>query len=179
MDRLGDDLCQVLLSYLPFEDRFRCECVSKQWQRVVYKTQTEYTGKHILNVKSFEWILKKCQNISRIGRFLVSFSDNSMFELITKHCNHLQHICIPFDALSVDTIAKFFAKFAKSLKSIESCSIRENTAVCKCVDNCLKLCTNVTNLWSDAIPMSTVSTNDVLFPKLTKFETNKQILFII
>ncbi|CAG2163990.1 unnamed protein product [Oppiella nova] len=29
-DRFGDDLCQHLLSFLSLEDRFRCECVSKQ-----------------------------------------------------------------------------------------------------------------------------------------------------
>ncbi|CAG2117043.1 unnamed protein product, partial [Medioppia subpectinata] len=33
MDRFGDDLCELLLSYFPFEDQFRCECVSKQFQR--------------------------------------------------------------------------------------------------------------------------------------------------
>ncbi|CAG2116734.1 unnamed protein product, partial [Medioppia subpectinata] len=33
MDRFGDDLCQLLLSYLSLEERFRYEEVSKQWQR--------------------------------------------------------------------------------------------------------------------------------------------------
>ncbi|CAG2108431.1 unnamed protein product [Medioppia subpectinata] len=33
MDRFGDDLCQLLLSYLPIKERFRYEEVSKQWQR--------------------------------------------------------------------------------------------------------------------------------------------------
>ncbi|CAG2170348.1 unnamed protein product [Oppiella nova] len=36
LDRFGDDLCEILLSYLSFEGRFRYECLSKQWQRVVY-----------------------------------------------------------------------------------------------------------------------------------------------
>ena len=40
-DRFGDDLCQYLLSFLSFEDTFRCECVSKQWQRLVFNTITE------------------------------------------------------------------------------------------------------------------------------------------
>ncbi|CAG2172157.1 unnamed protein product [Oppiella nova] len=38
LDRFGDDLCQHLLSYLPLEDRFRHECLSKQWQRLIYET---------------------------------------------------------------------------------------------------------------------------------------------
>ncbi|CAG2182036.1 unnamed protein product, partial [Oppiella nova] len=32
-DRYGDDLCEVILSYLSLEDCFRFECLSKQWQR--------------------------------------------------------------------------------------------------------------------------------------------------
>ncbi|CAG2165056.1 unnamed protein product [Oppiella nova] len=46
LDRFGDDLCRLLLSYLPLEDRFRYECVSKQWQRLIYETQTELSFKY-------------------------------------------------------------------------------------------------------------------------------------
>ncbi|CAG2108402.1 unnamed protein product [Medioppia subpectinata] len=38
MDRFGDDLCQLLLSYLTFEDRFHLECVSKQFRRTVFES---------------------------------------------------------------------------------------------------------------------------------------------
>ena len=37
MDRFGDDLSEVILSYLWFEDKIRLECVSKQWRRLVYQ----------------------------------------------------------------------------------------------------------------------------------------------
>ncbi|CAG2107735.1 unnamed protein product [Medioppia subpectinata] len=33
-DRFGDDLCEELLSFLTFEDRFRYECISRQWHRL-------------------------------------------------------------------------------------------------------------------------------------------------
>ncbi|CAG2107279.1 unnamed protein product, partial [Medioppia subpectinata] len=39
MDRFDNDLCALVLSYLTFEDRFRCECVSKQFQRTVFKNK--------------------------------------------------------------------------------------------------------------------------------------------
>ena len=39
MDRFGDDLTEEVLQYLFFEDKIRLECVSKQWQRCVYKKQ--------------------------------------------------------------------------------------------------------------------------------------------
>ena len=38
-DRYGDDLCGLVLSYLSLEDCFRFECLSKQWQRLVFKRQ--------------------------------------------------------------------------------------------------------------------------------------------
>jgi len=37
--RICDDLCEVLLSYLSFEDKIRFECVSKQWQKLIYNKQ--------------------------------------------------------------------------------------------------------------------------------------------
>ncbi|CAG2123271.1 unnamed protein product, partial [Medioppia subpectinata] len=38
MDRFGDDLFGLILSYLLLEDRFRLECVSKQFQRTVFES---------------------------------------------------------------------------------------------------------------------------------------------
>ncbi len=38
-DRFGDDLCQLLLSYLTIEQKFGFECVSKRWQRLVFNKQ--------------------------------------------------------------------------------------------------------------------------------------------
>ncbi|CAG2103000.1 unnamed protein product [Medioppia subpectinata] len=64
--RFGDDLCEVLLSYLSFEDRFRCECVSTQWQRLIFTTQTTLDintrryrlyGKRINYVESLEVLM--------------------------------------------------------------------------------------------------------------------------
>ena len=35
-NRFGDDLCELLLSYLSFEDKIRFECVSHQFQRLIF-----------------------------------------------------------------------------------------------------------------------------------------------
>ncbi|CAG2112679.1 unnamed protein product [Medioppia subpectinata] len=73
--RFGDDLCEVLLSYLSFEDRFRCECVSTQWQRLAFNTQNhisigyENAFQSLVEVKNsaiFETIVKKLQNIKSL-----------------------------------------------------------------------------------------------------------------
>ncbi|CAG2112406.1 unnamed protein product [Medioppia subpectinata] len=57
MDRFGDDLCALLLSYLSIEDRFRCEYVSKQFQRTVFENAVDITLKDT-NTK-IEWFLEK------------------------------------------------------------------------------------------------------------------------
>ena len=38
-ERFGDDLCELLLSYLSVKQKKRFECVSKQWQRLVFNKQ--------------------------------------------------------------------------------------------------------------------------------------------
>ena len=40
-DRFCDDLCEEILQYLSLEDKLRIECVSKQFQRSVFKRQYE------------------------------------------------------------------------------------------------------------------------------------------
>jgi len=36
MDRLNDDCVGLVLSYLSLQDKFRLECVSKQWKRKMF-----------------------------------------------------------------------------------------------------------------------------------------------
>ena len=38
-DRFGDDLTELILSYMRFKDKIRLECVSKQWRRLIYNKQ--------------------------------------------------------------------------------------------------------------------------------------------
>jgi hypothetical protein len=37
--RFGDDLCELLLSYVTISDKIALECVSKQWQRLIFNKQ--------------------------------------------------------------------------------------------------------------------------------------------
>ena len=39
-DRFGDDLCELLLSYLTFKDKIVLEDVSRQWKRTIYNKQS-------------------------------------------------------------------------------------------------------------------------------------------
>jgi len=65
-DRFGDDLCQLLLSYLSLKDRFRYECLSKQWQRVIYRTQTALICGNPWIKNYLEIVAKKCHHIKHL-----------------------------------------------------------------------------------------------------------------
>jgi hypothetical protein len=178
VDRFGDALTQRLLSYLALEDRFRLECVSKRFQRVVYEPVTDLIiGDHLstqLNDKSFESILKKCKHITRIELTV----NNSRLESIVKHCPQLAAIDVRFDGdISDEIMDQFFATFAKQLKSIKAYILCEYITVWKCLETNLKSCAEVTkiavqydyhNYFGDNLLhlMSGDDNNEVLFPKL-------------
>ncbi|CAG2173256.1 unnamed protein product [Oppiella nova] len=156
LDRFGDDLCEVLLSFLSLEDRFRCECVSKQWQRVVYETQTDLiiSGCDIdpipanISHKRFELILKKCANITRIECTAYGYVlTDSMVNSIVKHCRHLNAFlmdcCTSVDRKTIDTL---FAKFAKQLKTIRVIDYTESETIWKSFVRHVKFCANLHEL---------------------------------
>ena len=86
-DRFGDDLTELILSFLWFEDKIRLECVSKQWKRCVFQRQFVIEinfFRHRKNCNSLNGlfrksdkerqsdeqrlvsVMKKCQNITKI-----------------------------------------------------------------------------------------------------------------
>ncbi|CAG2178717.1 unnamed protein product, partial [Oppiella nova] len=110
-DRFGDDLCQHLLSYLALEDRFRAECVSRQWQRFVFTTHKDMIFDTSLRRRSYEVILNACQHVTRI-----EFPDqwpyinHLILDSVIVNCNHLNalHMRSHTD-ISVQTMDTFLA----------------------------------------------------------------------
>ncbi|CAG2180368.1 unnamed protein product, partial [Oppiella nova] len=82
LDRFGDDLCEHILSYLTLDDRFRCECMSKQWQRLVYTTVCHITINEELTAK-----MRGKKNLC--GE---NFFDVSLIATIAKKCPHIESI---------------------------------------------------------------------------------------
>src|SRR5437868_14547166 len=92
-DRVWDDLSEELLQYLTIEDKLRLECVSKQFQRTVFKRQHNITigssflgHKNVINFKTCQQlavVLKKTPNINQINFwFTVLLHRNHMLETI-------------------------------------------------------------------------------------------------
>ena len=114
-DRFGDDLNEEILQYLTFEDKIRLECVSKQWQRCVFKKQyvieirkgfkptqdslDKLSRRSIIyllcniceiRVKTFESVLKKCPNIIKVN---IQLKVNSkVLSLIGQYCHHIRSL---------------------------------------------------------------------------------------
>src|SRR5882757_373667 len=91
-DRFGDDLMEVLLSFIPFEDTFQYKCVSKQWKRLVFNKQNKLIicnfGSKIKYFKRSERILSEFAFGRRVGNeynFLV-------IKLIFKNCPNIKSI---------------------------------------------------------------------------------------
>ncbi|CAG2103259.1 unnamed protein product [Medioppia subpectinata] len=64
MDRFGDDMCALILSYLSFDDRFRYECVSKQFQRTVFES--------VVDIHIYDRFMNKIMNEMSIDTQLLA-----------------------------------------------------------------------------------------------------------
>ncbi len=65
-DRFGDDLCQLLFSYLTAKQKLRFECVSKQWKNLIFNKQL------ILNYINLYQYSESQDGIEFFGKILVS-----------------------------------------------------------------------------------------------------------
>jgi hypothetical protein len=144
-DKFGDDFCELIISYLSLEDKIKFECVSKQWQTLIYNKQNTLIinnsnplepikGSTILS-KYLENVLKKAKFITKIVTdFDLSEIPNGeqVLELISKYCSHLKSIKFDFNGINDSTIEAFAENSSKKLTEIEL--IPNNT---KCLD---KLC---------------------------------------
>ncbi|CAG2106063.1 unnamed protein product [Medioppia subpectinata] len=121
MDRFGDDLCALLLSYLSFEDRFQCECVSKQLQRTVFASVVDITLsdrfiQRLLNAKKSDTdmlaiIAIKCAEIQTIDcRGITKDYEKRIPEvlgILRAYCRHLRDIYCDLGANSRQMMATF------------------------------------------------------------------------
>src|ERR1700712_5198955 len=112
-ERICDDLSEVILQYLPLEDRFRLECVSKQFRRTIFLSQRvlDLNMIDVYDIKEFEYLLKKFPNINEIkGLKGCSFEDNNYnesIEMIIKYCNNLIHFEFDSYWFKQDVLLKF------------------------------------------------------------------------
>ena len=180
---MGDDLTELILQYLTFEDKVRLECVSKQWRRLVFnkqfvielldkrQVQIENTEKCLsnglqFNGQSIESVLKKCPNISEV---IINFGiDSSVLSLIGRYCNRIKsltyHDEMPTTIRNNHTLS-FFRMYGHKLE--ELCLYRKNSPISK---EFLQFCPNLKNIWllDNYILMDD---NKEFLPKLEKIKS--------
>ncbi|CAG2162930.1 unnamed protein product [Oppiella nova] len=97
LDRLGDDLCGLVLSYLSLKDSFRYECLSKQWRRTVFTrrhtlevNRQMFTNWHLSDNKrsidniwrAMKSVVNKCPNITSIDIKIKTEANERVFSLL-------------------------------------------------------------------------------------------------
>ncbi|CAG2103936.1 unnamed protein product [Medioppia subpectinata] len=106
MDRFGDDMYGLMLSYFSIEDRFQCECVSKQFQRTVFRSVVDITlndriikrlrKEKTINLQLLATIAIKCPNIQTIDcrGIDTEFEEHipEMLNTFRDNCRHLREI---------------------------------------------------------------------------------------
>ena len=101
-DRFGDDLTELILSYLRFEDKVRLECLSKQWRRLVFNKQFVIEIKNEKTKNSMRRLIRriidieKCVTERKDSLKQMIRSDNSVdaqvLELLVKKCPNITTI---------------------------------------------------------------------------------------
>ncbi len=140
--RINEDLCQYIISYLSFEEKIKFECVSKQWQRLIYKQQNTLIINDIptfdsnrlklikgstikgfiIPINDLENVLKKAKFINKIVIDFVDSSDanrEEVLKLISKCCLYLKSIKFDFNGITDSTIETFAKSLSKTLTEIE------------------------------------------------------------
>ena len=190
-DRICDDLCEVILNYLPIEEKFRLESVSKQFQRCIFNKQTviELKGcdqkknnrknlynclvltanSRYINIKAFESLLKKCRycNDFRFKSYLIA-NREEVLESVIKYCRYLKSISFDFNEISGETVLRFGLKFGENLQKL--CFVFSNPVIS--VDNYIllfRLCPNLLTLNKVKLK-HVIAANELLVPKIRSID---------
>jgi hypothetical protein len=138
--RICDDLCEVLLKYLSFEDKIKFECVSKQFQRLIFNKQysidinyknpnlrklleyeeINYRTEGKVKIIAFEKLLKKCEFINevKIHSYYVLSNSEDVLQLIVNNCKHLKSIEFDFGLVGDKVLTEFGQKCGQKLEEI-------------------------------------------------------------
>jgi hypothetical protein len=129
-DRFGDDLCELLLSYLSISDKIRFECVSKQWKSLIFNRQQSIrincaedrkdSIKLSTNITSnktfFEKLFQKFRFIEEV--YISTQRENKIFESIVNVCNNLKTITSSGDVSNAQEMKTFKEKCGQKLKCL-------------------------------------------------------------
>ena len=160
-DRLGDDLTELILQYLTFEDKVRLECVSKQWRRLVFNKQFaielnsyKQNAKNVLeqlfrrndrlyiDMKALESVVKKCPNISSVD-IISNFEGQEVLSLIGRYCPNIKSLTCN----GINNISDFIRDNGHKLEDINLYNISIERA-----KHLLRFCSNLNRITINDFP---------------------------
>ena len=103
----GDDLCQLILSYLQFYDKFKLEGVCRQWKRLIFNSvvKLDFPFDGIDNKDSYKW-----HSIDSNRRLMISKS-------LIKKFNFIRYINVSIGC-NEETLG-LIAVYAKGLRKLQ------------------------------------------------------------
>ena len=169
MERFGDDLTEEVLQYLWFSDKVMFECLSKQWQRLIFNKQFELDltlkayrlkSKNSLNklpnindndmyMEALESVLKKCPNISRV--YLPHKRSGEELDLINKYCRRVRKLFV-YENCEDEALKSFAARHGQWLEEIVFVEeFGMGRYVFECMDSFLPMCPNIKKIDIDKL----------------------------
>ena len=157
-DRICDDLCELILSFLDLEDKTRLQWVCPQWRRLIFSKQTEvsvlpfvyrtvrfatrYNDPHMpydfmerVDLFRIVPVLTVANNIRSITRFYGLDNTEEVMEAIVKFCDRLQAIETDFQ-VSDELLELFLKKFGPNMKKIIFTQLLEQRQYTKVLKAC-------------------------------------------
>ena len=150
MDRFGDDLTELILQYLTFEDKIRLECVSKQWRRLNYNKQFDidvvFIQQNIVNYlddnqtlsvgQHLESLLKKCPNIRSVDIEKDVMNKSQVLSLIGQYCPRVKSLTY-YPDYNDENVLLFFQSYGHRLEELNLFGVNEQ------FEQILRLCPNL------------------------------------
>ena len=163
-NRFGDDLSELLLSYLPLKQKLTFECVCKQWKQLIYNRQFS------LNLTNFRDQKEDIDTLDAL--FLktcfgsLSFVDHKNLSKLLNKCQKISKIYINFRKLNPD-LDPYHLLGSSAIKAIIASDIPLKQ---------LTICSKITTLTDDNVIKNL---GEKFGPKLTqlrlKYVSDKQL----
>lgn len=133
---LSDNICELIITYLTLEERFRLERTSKQFQTLINKCTKNlifaYNRRHFDDnvirfeddINRLEIVVKKTSQIRRIDMRRVRVNDQ-ILDVIAANCPSLESLALYLHNVSEECIRRFGPIMGTNLKSISLQSYRD------------------------------------------------------
>ena len=121
IDRFSDNMCEEILQFLPLKDKLRLQCVSKQFQRTVFKGQYELYINIWCRAHHKSFLENKMSRKIYHNYYYIEDERMDSFKTLLKKCPNITSISLNWDFCWFD-VSKIVALNAVFRQIIENCN---------------------------------------------------------